>query len=62
LGASDAELATEWFSGWFAAACDQQPELAADAAAAYRQRRLAQARSGRLELTVDHADLLIVPH
>jgi hypothetical protein len=61
LGASEADLAAEWFSGWFAAACEQQPALAADTAT-YGKRRLAQARSGRLEVTVDHTDLLIVPH
>ena len=61
LGASEADLAAEWFSGWLAAACEQQPELAADAAA-YGQRRVTQATSGRLEVTVDHADLLVVPH
>jgi hypothetical protein len=60
LGASEADLAAGWFSGWVGAACEQQPQLAA-AAAAYTRRRPAQAKSGRLEVTVDHADLLLVP-
>jgi hypothetical protein len=49
-----------WLTGWIGAACEQQPELAADAAV-YTRRRLAQASSGRLEVTVDHADLLALP-
>jgi SAM-dependent methyltransferase len=60
LGASEADLAAEWLSGWVGAACEQQPELAAEAAA-YRGRRIAQARNGQLEVTVDHADLLVLP-
>jgi hypothetical protein len=60
LGALQADLAVEWFRGWFGAACEQLPELAAEAAA-YRRRRLAQATNGQLEVTVDHADLLAVP-
>jgi hypothetical protein len=60
LGASHADLAAEWLTGWVGAACEQQVELAA-ATDAYTRRRLAQARAGKLALTVDHADLLILP-
>jgi SAM-dependent methyltransferase len=60
LGALQADLAAEWFTGWVAAACEQQAELSAEADA-YKRRRLAQARAGRLEVTVDHADLLALP-
>ena len=60
LGASDAELIAQWFAGWVGAACEQRPELAAETDA-YRRRRAAQAAAGRLEVTVDHADLLILP-
>ncbi len=60
LGASDAGLAAEWFTGWVGAACEQQPELAAETGA-YARRRLAEVASGQLAATVDHADLLILP-
>ena len=60
LGADDAELAAEWLCGWVAAACEQQPALAAEAGA-YEERRLAQAAAGELHVTVDHADLLVLP-
>ena len=60
LGGSDAALTTEWFKGWVGAACEQQPELAA-ATRGYVERRLADAGSGRLRVTVDHRDLLAVP-
>jgi len=60
LGAPDAALAAQWLSGWVAAACEQEPALAADAGA-YRRRRLAQAAAGDLAVTVDHADLLVLP-
>jgi SAM-dependent methyltransferase len=60
LGANEAALAAEWFIGWLAAACEQQPELTA-AAGAYAQRRLAQAAAGRLGVTVHHEDLLALP-
>jgi hypothetical protein len=49
---------TEWLDGWVAAACEQEPALDADA---YRERRLEQAAAGRLSVTVDHADLLVLP-
>jgi hypothetical protein len=60
LGAADAELIAEWLDGWVAAACEQEPGLAADAGA-YRDRRLAQLAAGELAVTVDHADLLVLP-
>jgi trans-aconitate methyltransferase len=60
LGASEAELIVEWFEGWLWAACEQEPELSAQAES-YKRRRLAEARTGQLEVTVDHADLLVLP-
>jgi hypothetical protein len=57
---SDVNLAAEWFTGWVRAACEQEPELA-DEAEPYARRRLAQAAAGRLAVTVDHADLLVLP-
>jgi hypothetical protein len=60
LDAASADLAAEWFGGWVAAACEQEPVLAAEAGA-YRDRRLAQAAAGELDVTVDHADLLVLP-
>ena len=45
LGASEADLAAEWFTGWVGAACEQQAELAAEADA-YARRRLAEAQPG----------------
>jgi hypothetical protein len=60
LGAADSALAAEWLTGWLDAAFEQDPALAADAAG-YATRRLAQARAGRLAVTVGHADLLVVP-
>jgi hypothetical protein len=58
LDAAHADLIAEWFDGWVAAACEQEPELAAGA---YRERRLAQLAAGELRVTVDHADLLVLP-
>src|SRR5581483_11619233 len=46
LGASQARLAEAWFSGWVRAACEQHPELAAEAET-YTRRRLAELRAGR---------------
>jgi SAM-dependent methyltransferase len=57
LGADRSDLAAEWFRGWLAAACEQQPELAGQAAA-YASRRLADAAAGRLGVVVGHRDLL----
>jgi hypothetical protein len=60
LGAEDAGPIGEWFSGWVDAACEQQPALAAEAAA-YRRRRRDQAAAGELAVLVGHADLLAIP-
>lgn len=60
LGASVAELAAEWFSGWVGAACEQDPDLATEADA-YTRERLAQARAGQLQVVVEHADMLVLP-
>ena len=58
LGGADADLIAAWLDGWVAAACEQEPALDA---AAYRDRRLAQAAAGELAVTVDHADVLALP-
>jgi hypothetical protein len=60
LGPLQGELAAEWFTGWVAAACEQEPELTVETEA-YLRRRLADARAGLLAVTVDHADLLFLP-
>jgi hypothetical protein len=60
LDAAHADLTAEWLCGWVAAACEQEPALAAEAGA-YRDQRLAQAAAGELAVTVDHADLLVLP-
>jgi hypothetical protein len=57
LGAAQADLTAEWLAGWVGAACEQEPELAAEADG-YARRRLEQARAGQLTVTVEHADLL----
>jgi hypothetical protein len=60
LGPAHTELAAHWLDGWVAAACEQEPALAAGAGP-YRDRRLAQAAAGELAVTVDHADVLVLP-
>jgi hypothetical protein len=60
LDSAHAELTVEWLDGWVAAACEQEPALAADADA-YRDRRVAQAGAGELAVTVEHTDLLVLP-
>jgi SAM-dependent methyltransferase len=60
LGALQADLVAEWFTGWVGAACEQQVELAAETDA-YIRRRLAEATEGQLAVAVDHADLLVLP-
>ena len=60
LGADDGELIVEWFTGWVAAACEQEIGLAAELGD-YAPRRLAQAAAGQLAVLVDHADLLVLP-
>jgi hypothetical protein len=52
LDATHAGLIAEWLEGWIAAACEQEPALEAEAQA-YRERRPA--------VTVDHADVLVLP-
>lgn len=58
LGPRETELAAEWFTGWLDAARAQRPDLAGPASA-YGRRRLAQARTGRLGVLVDHRDLFV---
>jgi hypothetical protein len=58
LDEAHAQLTAEWLDGWVAAACEQDPTLDA---AAYRDLRRAQAAAGKLAVTVDHADLLVLP-
>ena len=57
LGAEQVELVSEWFAGWVDAACEQRPELTGPLAA-YSQRRRVEAAQGRLEVVVQHRDLL----
>jgi Methyltransferase domain len=54
------ELAAEWLGGWVVAACEHEPALAAEAGT-YLDRRLEQAAAGELAVTVEHADLLVLP-
>jgi hypothetical protein len=60
LGPGHAALASEWFSGWLSAACEQRPELRAEAAE-YGRRRAVEAAAGRLWVDVAHLDLLARP-
>jgi hypothetical protein len=60
LGADRAELAEEWLRAWIAAACAQQPDLAAQADG-YLGRRLDACRAGQLRLVVGHVDVLALP-
>jgi hypothetical protein len=60
LDGARTDLAAVWFDGWVGAACEQEPVLAAEAGP-YRDRRLAQAAAGELDVIVDHADLLVLP-
>jgi len=60
LDAAHTDLMAEWLDGWIAAACEQEPALAAEARP-YRERRLAQAAAGEIAVTVDHVDLLVLP-
>jgi hypothetical protein len=53
-------LMAAWFSGWLAAACEQQPELR-EVADAYTARRLTQIADGSLSVSVHHDDLLARP-
>jgi trans-aconitate methyltransferase len=58
LGPAEADLATEWFTGWVGAACEQRPELLAPAVD-YVRRHQDAAAAGRLRVTVHHEDLLV---
>jgi len=60
LGATDSNLAVEWLTGWVDAAVEQEPALAPDADL-YRHRRVREAATGGLAVTVGHADLLVLP-
>jgi hypothetical protein len=60
LGVADTRLAVAWLAGWVDAACEQEPALRADAGR-YRRRRLSEAQAGCLDVTVGHADLLVLP-
>ncbi|MFJ6155014.1 methyltransferase domain-containing protein [Micromonospora profundi] len=57
LGPEQADLTAEWFRGWLGAACEQRPDLVGPTQA-YAQRRLADAAAGRLDVLVEHCDLL----
>jgi hypothetical protein len=60
LGPQHAVLAAEWLHGWLDAACEQDCDLLHERDR-YESRRLSEARAGRLRITVDHADLLVLP-
>jgi hypothetical protein len=57
LGGQNADLMSEWFTGWVDAACEQRPELSA-AVAGYAERRRSDLAAGRLAAVVGHDDLL----
>ncbi len=57
---TQAELTEEWLRGWVAAACEQQPDLAAHAAD-YLRRRLDACAAGELRVVVGHLDVLALP-
>jgi len=60
LDEADPALLEAWFTGWLAAAVEQEPRLER-VADRYAARRLADAEAGRLGVTVHHADLLALP-
>ena len=60
LGPPEGALTEEWLRGWIAAACAQEPDLAAHAGD-YLRRRLAAAAAGGLRAVVGHVDLLALP-
>jgi hypothetical protein len=60
LGPAEAALAAEWLAGWLDAACEQDADLVRERDR-YGRRRLSEAGAGRLGVTVDHADLLVLP-
>ena len=59
LGPRHSDLAAAWFTGWIDAACEQAPELAAEAVP-YAQDRLAEVVAGTVAITVHHVDLLVL--
>jgi len=60
LAHESSALMAAWFSGWLAAACEQDPELL-EVAGSYTSRRLSQIADGSLAVTVHHDDLLARP-
>jgi hypothetical protein len=60
LGPGETALVAEWLAGWLDAACEQDAGLLLECER-YETRRLSEAGVGRLRITVDHADLLILP-
>lgn len=60
LGPAAGDLAAEWLTGWVGAACEQEPDLVAEAEP-YRRRRLGEAAAGALAVKVGHSDLLVLP-
>lgn len=57
LGPDRADLGTEWFDGWIAAACEQRPDLALRTGG-YERRRRAGIAAGRVDVVVQHTDVL----
>jgi SAM-dependent methyltransferase len=60
LRPADAGLIAEWFRGWVAAACEQEPGLVTNSGP-YVVGRCAQLAAGELAVTVGHADFLVLP-
>lgn len=60
LDAGCRSLTHEWLAGWVGAAVEQRPDLAV-ATPAYLARRADEIEHGRLEVTVQHVDLLALP-
>ena len=60
LGPEQAALQARWFADWLGAACEQAPELGAEAGL-YARRRRADSAAGRLRVTVHHQDLWVRP-
>lgn len=60
LGPDQAGLTEAWLRGWVAAACEQRPDLAPQAAP-YLNRRLDACADGELDVVVHHTDLLALP-
>jgi len=57
LGADQADLVSDWLTGWVRAACEQRPDLAGPVAG-YLQRRHAELAAGHLQVVIHHTDLL----